>query len=251
MMRSPSPMWHHHWLQRRTGGPGRQADASFLNPPAAGHQRFVAVGVLISCGPLSDPQTHGSPVTRVVWSEGVFLRLEDESERTQVAPLLGSRATSDIGSAPMRSTRRWQHSVDDLRPRDSGSRRSGDGSDDRGKRVQRARRTGDARETSIVLLSDIWAKHRSVVHTAERCHNKARGREAHPGVGAQRTGEPQRGSTNGAAQSGVRKRRRELGEPCCSVQPRWGWRPDGDRTLGCADATPSFDGARRWRETAT
>ena len=53
--------------------PARKADASFLNRLAVGRQRFGAVGVLISCGPLSDPQAHDSPVTRVVWSEGVFL----------------------------------------------------------------------------------------------------------------------------------------------------------------------------------
>ena len=59
--------------------PARKADASFLSPLAVGRQRFGAVGVSISRGPLSDPQAHDSPVTRVVWCEGVFLRLIDES----------------------------------------------------------------------------------------------------------------------------------------------------------------------------
>ena len=50
-----------------------RADASVLNPLAVRRQRFDTVAVLISCGPLCDPQAHDSHVTRVVWSEGVFL----------------------------------------------------------------------------------------------------------------------------------------------------------------------------------
>ena len=50
-----------------------RARASCLKPLAIGRQRFDTVAVLISCGPLCDPQAHDSPVTRVVWSEGVFL----------------------------------------------------------------------------------------------------------------------------------------------------------------------------------
>lgn len=57
------------------GTPGRRAGASLLSSLAVGRQRFGAVVVLISRGPSSDPQAHDSPVTRVVWSEGVFLLL--------------------------------------------------------------------------------------------------------------------------------------------------------------------------------
>ena len=49
------------------GTPARKADASFLNPLAAGRQRFGAAVVLISRGPLRDLQTHDSPVIRLVW----------------------------------------------------------------------------------------------------------------------------------------------------------------------------------------
>ena len=86
-------------------------------------------------------------------------------------------------------------------------------------------------------------------HTAERCHNTARGREAHPGWWHRRRGTPA-GFNNRRRAIGRRKWRGDSGEPCCSVQPRWGWRPECDRILGCANATPSFDVARRWRETA-
>ena len=58
------------------GTPARKADAGFLNPLAPGRQRFGAVAVVISRGPSCDPQAHDSPVTRVVWSEAVFLLLK-------------------------------------------------------------------------------------------------------------------------------------------------------------------------------
>ena len=32
--------------------------------------------------------------------------------------------------------------------------------------------------------------------------------------------------------------------------PDWGWPRGGDLVLGCANATPSFDVARRWRDAA-
>ncbi len=67
------------------------------------------------------------PATRAVWSEGVFLLLKDESDRTHDAPILGSRAPLDVGSAPMRSRRRYQRDADELRARASGSVRLGDG----------------------------------------------------------------------------------------------------------------------------
>ena len=51
---------------------GRKADASFLNPLAAGRQRFGAVAVLISGGQWCVLQAHDSPVTRVVWSAVFF-----------------------------------------------------------------------------------------------------------------------------------------------------------------------------------
>ena len=53
--------------------------------------------------------------------------LKDESDRTHDAPFLGSRAPSDIGSAPMRSGRPYQHNADELRPGDLGSGRCGGG----------------------------------------------------------------------------------------------------------------------------
>ena len=54
------------------GASGRQADAGFLNPLAAGRERFGAAVVLISPGPSCAPQAHGSPVTCVVWSAVFF-----------------------------------------------------------------------------------------------------------------------------------------------------------------------------------
>ena len=78
------------------GTHNRKALASFLGPLAVGRQRFGATALLISCGPSCDPQAHDSPVTRVVWSEGVFLLLRDESDRTHDAPFLGSRAPLDF-----------------------------------------------------------------------------------------------------------------------------------------------------------
>ena len=55
-----------------SGTPGREANASILNPLAAGRQRFDTVAVLISRGPSCDSQTHDSPVTCVVWYAEFF-----------------------------------------------------------------------------------------------------------------------------------------------------------------------------------
>ena len=102
-----------------------RARASCLKPLAIGRQRFDTVAVLISCGPLCDPQAHDSPVTRVVWSEGVVPLLKDQADRTHDAPILGSRAPADLGSATMRSRRRYQHNADELCAREFGSGRFG------------------------------------------------------------------------------------------------------------------------------
>ena len=40
------------------------------------------------------------------------------------------------------------------------------------------------------ITERLLGRHRSAVHTAERCHNKARGREAHPGWGRRGQGNP-------------------------------------------------------------
>ncbi|QDV86841.1 hypothetical protein TBK1r_58660 [Stieleria magnilauensis] len=80
------------------GTPERQAGAGFLNPLAAGRQRFDTAAVLISCGPLSDPQAHDSPVTRVVWLKGVVLLLKDDSIQSHDASIVASRAALDAGS---------------------------------------------------------------------------------------------------------------------------------------------------------
>ena len=89
------------------GTPAGKADDGVWNPLAVRRQRFDTVAVLISCGPLSDPQAHNSLVTRVVWLKGVVLLLKDDSVESNDASIVASRAALDVGSD-------W--GVDSLRP---------------------------------------------------------------------------------------------------------------------------------------
>ncbi len=74
------------------GTSGRRADASFLNPLAAGRQRFGTVAVLISRGPSCDSQAHDSPVTCVVWSTVFFFYWKtNPNERTTRRSLVVER----------------------------------------------------------------------------------------------------------------------------------------------------------------
>ncbi len=118
-------------LRSRWGGvawtPGCQASASFLNPLAAGRQRFNTVAVLNSCGLSCDPQAHDSPVTCDVWSKVYFFHSKTNPTERTLTPFLGSRAALDVGSTPMRSRRRYQHDADELRAREFGSGRFGEG----------------------------------------------------------------------------------------------------------------------------
>ena len=78
------------------GTPGRKADDSFLNRLTVGRHRFSAGVLLISCASSSDPQTHASLVTRVVWSKVFFFYLKTISTERTTRRSLGCRAPLDV-----------------------------------------------------------------------------------------------------------------------------------------------------------